>query len=173
MPNSVPPPGTDRNGPPVSRFLGPSDAVPTETAELIDQLAQLNMANERMRATLAKELGMSLHEFSALGYIDNAAGTATPKALAGNLYITTGSATALIDRMVDAGYVARAPHPTDRRSILLELTDEGRQLMERIIARYAEATQLALGQTSARQTKSIGNFVSRFTTALDSSTLAP
>lgn len=169
MPISVPPPG-DRNGPPVSRFLDPGATVPTETADLIDQLAQLNMANERMRATLAKELGMSLHEFSALGYIDNAGGAATPKALAGNLYITTGSATALIDRMVDAGLVARQPHPTDRRSILLELTDQGQSLMELIIARYAEATQAALGETSARQTKSIGNFVSRFTTALDSST---
>ena len=39
-----------------------------------------------------------------------------------------GTLTVLIDRLESKDYVRRCPHKTDRRSIIIELTDTGRQM---------------------------------------------
>ncbi|MEV4014323.1 MarR family transcriptional regulator [Nonomuraea angiospora] len=43
------------------------------------------------------------------------------------LGLTTGSVTALVDRLERLGYLARRPDPTDRRKSLIQLTDIARQ----------------------------------------------
>ncbi|WP_019616501.1 MarR family winged helix-turn-helix transcriptional regulator [Psychromonas ossibalaenae] len=50
------------------------------------------------------------------------------KELADRLGITTGTLTVQIDKLVNAGFIARRPHESDRRSILVDLTDSGRHL---------------------------------------------
>ncbi|NYE94438.1 DNA-binding MarR family transcriptional regulator [Psychromicrobium silvestre] len=46
----------------------------------------------------------------------------TPTILANRLGLTTGSVTTMLDRLTNAGYVARAPHPTDRRRLIVHAT---------------------------------------------------
>ena len=52
------------------------------------------------------------------------------KELAQCMGITTGTLTVLVDRLEDKGFVCRKPHQTDRRSILVELTDTGQKMYE-------------------------------------------
>jgi DNA-binding MarR family transcriptional regulator len=42
------------------------------------------------------------------------------------------SITSLVDRLERVGFVRREKHPTDRRAIVLAVTDEGREIAERI-----------------------------------------
>jgi DNA-binding MarR family transcriptional regulator len=42
------------------------------------------------------------------------------------------TATAVLDRMEERGFVTRRPNPDDRRSFLLDLTRDGRDLAERV-----------------------------------------
>ena len=42
------------------------------------------------------------------------------------------TATAVLDRMEERGFVIRRPNPDDRRSFLLDLTKDGRDLAERV-----------------------------------------
>ena len=51
-------------------------------------------------------------------------GPLTQRALGERLSITSGAVTMLIDRLEAAGWVRRGPHPTDRRYVLLELTEQ-------------------------------------------------
>jgi DNA-binding MarR family transcriptional regulator len=44
--------------------------------------------------------------------------------------VTTGTLTVLVDRLEERGLVQRSPHMTDRRSIMVELTDSGRTEFE-------------------------------------------
>lgn len=46
-----------------------------------------------------------------------------PSQLARRLRITTASVTVLIDRLVEAGHVRRTPDPTDRRRLVLRITE--------------------------------------------------
>ena len=42
------------------------------------------------------------------------------------MMVTNGAITGLVDRLAQEGFVIREPHPTDRRTILVRLTPEGR-----------------------------------------------
>ncbi|WP_210508914.1 MarR family winged helix-turn-helix transcriptional regulator [Naasia sp. SYSU D00057] len=79
---------------------------------------------ESYRRRLSHGLGVSVTELRALGRIGQMDGL-TPRALADQLGLTTGSVTPLLDRLEQAALIRRTPHPHDRRSIQLELTDEG------------------------------------------------
>ncbi len=56
-------------------------------------------------------------------------GTSTQKTLATTLKVSPRNVTGLVDALEASGYVARTPHPKDRRAILLTLTDQGSQTM--------------------------------------------
>ncbi len=47
------------------------------------------------------------------------------KELAGHMGLTTGTLTVAVDRLEQGGLVRRRPNEQDRRSILVELTEEG------------------------------------------------
>lgn len=52
--------------------------------------------------------------------------------LAAFLYIDKSTASRVVDALERKGYVARSPHPTDGRAVILEATPAGRELEGRI-----------------------------------------
>lgn len=69
----------------------------------------------------------------------------TPTQLYNRLLISSGGITGRIDRLEKRGLLCRSPDPEDRRSILVELTESGQDLIEkagqthfRIMERMAE-----------------------------------
>ncbi len=87
------------------------------------------LGNDRYRRTLGAELGLGDSEIHALAHLYRA-GPLTPTDLAERLGYGTGSTTAVLDRVQDAGYIERIPHPHDRRRLLVTLTDRGQQTMD-------------------------------------------
>lgn len=63
-----------------------------------------------------------LHGFA---FMRIAAGSPTTQQLAEHLGITKQASGQLVERLVNAGYLQRVPHPQDRRAQLLELTPRG------------------------------------------------
>jgi DNA-binding MarR family transcriptional regulator len=58
-------------------------------------------------------------------------GPSAPSRLAAELGLTTGSVTAMLDRMEKAGYISRTPDPADRRKLIVQATPEiAQQAME-------------------------------------------
>lgn len=55
-----------------------------------------------------------------------------PGELARRLGITPAACTALVDQLVDAGYVLRRPSQRDRRQVVLEVTPKGQRKIEAI-----------------------------------------
>jgi len=62
-----------------------------------------------------------------------------------SLGITVGAASKLTDRLVADGLVQRMPHPTDRRSSLLQLTTAGATALETGDAAFERAIDALLG----------------------------
>lgn len=69
---------------------------------------------------------------------------ATPGELTQVLVRSTGGTTKLLDRLVAAGHITRVPNPDDRRSTLVQLTGNGRRLIDVALQDHlaAEATFL-------------------------------
>ncbi len=69
----------------------------------------------------------------------------SPKELAAKLSISSASTTILIDRLVKSGHARREPHPTDRRALLIQPTEnadsEVRSTLNGMHSRMMEAAQ--------------------------------
>ena len=90
------------------------------------------------RHRIAKEAGVTASELRALARVAEA-GSITPKELAESMEMTTGAVTAISTRLVDAALMRRVDHPNDRRSLFLELTPCGDEVMNQIYREFDAA----------------------------------
>jgi DNA-binding MarR family transcriptional regulator len=90
-------------------------------------LAAVDGALRPFGLTFARYEGLVLLLFSRRGTL--------PLGIMGQrLMIHPASVTNIIDRLEDQGLVRRCPHPTDGRTTLAEITEEGRRLAEEATA---------------------------------------
>lgn len=86
----------------------------------------------------------------------------TPRDIASEVGISSASTTKLIDRLVAAGHLIRAPHPKDQRSICISVTPETAQAARETIGRqHARRFDAAVAMSSDER-----EVVIRFLTAL-------
>ncbi len=83
-------------------------------------LARLNETLEPFGLTFARYEALMLLYYSRAGALPLGK-------IGGRLQVHPTSVTNLIDGLERAGYVARTPHPTDRRTTLASITEEGRR----------------------------------------------
>ena len=76
-----------------------------------------------------KPTGLSIPQFDVLSTLTEQEGLSQSD-LATRLYVTKGTVSGLIDRLVDAGLVERRSAPGDRRSNAVFLTPEGRKVAD-------------------------------------------
>ena len=80
-----------------------------------------------MEATLA-EHGLTNPDWQVLTSLRlDPAHRSSPGELAGELELSSGAMTSRLDRLEEAGLVRRLPDPDDRRGVVVELTDAGRE----------------------------------------------
>jgi DNA-binding MarR family transcriptional regulator len=92
-------------------------------------LRQLVLGWDRYRESVANQLAVGTSEVVALGFLFQE-GPLTPREIGLRLNLTSGSITALLDRLESSGFVARSQHPDDRRSLLATVTPAGRHAMQ-------------------------------------------
>ena len=76
---------------------------------------------EVARDRAAREQNLHPTDFGCIGYLYRAEGPVSPKQVIAHMGLSSGSGTALLDRLERAGYTRRLPNPDDRRSVLIEL----------------------------------------------------
>ena len=94
-------------------------------------------------AAVERRHGLSNAAAQTLAIIEGAGGPLAPSVIASRLMITTGSMTSLLDTLERRGLVERQPHPSDRRQLLVHLTDEGQDLVDTFLPEVV-VTQTAL-----------------------------
>ncbi|NJM61010.1 MAG: MarR family transcriptional regulator [Oscillatoriales cyanobacterium RU_3_3] len=85
----------------------------------------------RMEMRDRGEPSLSVSQFRSLMFLYRHPGSSLSK-LADHLGVTRPTATAICDRLVLNGFVDRAEHPQERRSVALKLTQEGIERLDRI-----------------------------------------
>lgn len=106
------------------------DAVPAGVAaqvgEAIARLQDLTLVAEQLRVEVARYWGLTVSEVLALTHL-NGHGPLSQRELAKGLSITPSAVTVMVDRLIARGFVAKSPHPTDRRRVLVRtvLVDDG------------------------------------------------
>ena len=127
--------GKDSSGAPLG--ISPDD-------ELCAALRRFSLERDRLMSLTARNTGISIAELNAMDALEAAGGEITPGELAARLSLSSGAVTALGDRLERAGWIARVPHPTDRRSVLMRLTRKAVQEGRRLLGAFsAEADAMA------------------------------
>jgi DNA-binding MarR family transcriptional regulator len=90
-------------------------------AELGDEMRVLQTAVDALDEAVAGYLGVNRTDLRCLDVLMRM-GTATAGQLAAELGLTTGSVTALLDRLARLGYLTRSPDTADRRRVVIQPT---------------------------------------------------
>jgi len=109
---------------------------------------------------VVRDKGISLSQVHAIELLGGH-GAMRMKELASKIGVTTGTLTVQIDKMVKAQWVNRRPHESDRRSILVELTDKGRALFLEHDALHLQLTTDLTANMSAEERAVLLNLLTR------------
>jgi MarR family 2-MHQ and catechol resistance regulon transcriptional repressor len=99
------------------------------------------------------EAGLCLSDFAALEALMHK-GPLTITEIQAKVLLASGSMTAAVDRLESKGLVTRRATPSDRRAKVLELTKEGKRVVEAAFRRHAaelEAAMAVLNDTERLQ----------------------
>jgi DNA-binding MarR family transcriptional regulator len=113
-------------------------------------VSRLERAAHLVGRYLEHELGLTQAEAHVLARL--AAGEASsPTALHRASGLTPSTLTSVLDRLAARGLVVRAPHPDDRRSLVVTLTAAGRNTAAEVVSVVArlEAAAAAAGGDAA------------------------
>jgi len=119
------------------------DALSTEAYASVVRAGQALLA-EIDRAML-DSLDVKQPVFTALAVLDGAGEPLTPSQIAERVLVASATMTATLDGLERRGWVRRIPNPDDRRSVLVEITVDGRAAADRALPgiRKIEKTMMA------------------------------
>jgi DNA-binding MarR family transcriptional regulator len=76
---------------------------------------------------------LSVAAFQVLAIIEGEGAPLPPSVVADRMLTTTGTMTSLLDTLMRRGLVHRKPHPSDRRMLLVDITDAGRDVVDVVL----------------------------------------
>lgn len=132
------------------------------TPEKITEAARrLDIAMTSLLAALSRAVGISVPEMIALEHLDDE-GSIGPSELARRLQLTTGAVTALADRLEESGHLERAPHPTDRRRVMLKRTRKADEDLAAEIVPMAMQIRALAERLTVDERQAAGRFLDGF-----------
>ena len=125
--------------------------------DVLELLYRRDVAVGRLRVALGRTLGLSDGETLAVMHL--AHGELTTARLAGILGLSSGGATAFVQRLERLGHVKRRSHPRDQRSSLISLTPATREIVERAEASLGTGLERALAGLDAAAQAAVAGFL--------------
>ncbi len=92
----------------------------------------------------------------------------SPGSLMQQTLVTSGTMTNRVDRLEKRGFVRRGPAPSDRRGVLVRLTDEGRQVVDAAMADLLGREQELLSHLPVRERERLATSLRTLLGALES-----
>lgn len=130
-----------------------------DVVRALDELLSTDAAVDR--ATL-HSLGIGANDAKVLRHLlDREIGgePATPRVLTELLGISSAATTALIDRLAEAGWVVREPHPSDRRSVFIRATVPPGSPARRLLSVRRVAVSSAAARLGASERRTVVDFL--------------
>lgn len=124
-----------------------------------------HLLDDQMRDSLS-HVGLTKEEFKVLIALHS--GPRTHGALCRELHVSTGAMTNRLDKLERATLVSRTRDPSDRRGVLLELTDPGRERLDAYIDLGAQRERMLLDGLTASDKRSLNALLRKLVDSLES-----
>ncbi|RDK06223.1 MarR family winged helix-turn-helix transcriptional regulator [Cupriavidus lacunae] len=131
---------------------------------VIGRLGRLNRHTARAIEAALGETGLQPWEFDVLATLRRTGPpyVLSPGALIGSLMITSGTMTNRLDHLERAGLVRRQPNPEDRRGLLVELTEAGRERVDRALELHVANEHRLLADLTATERAQLAALLRRW-----------
>jgi DNA-binding MarR family transcriptional regulator len=126
----------------------------TSPMGIVGRISRLSLVVEKELEPVFVQWGLNHWSFDMLATLrrTGAPYRLSPTELFRSMMVTSGTMTNRIDRLAEKMLVRRVPDPEDRRGILVELTDEGRELIDSVrISHVANEARLLQPLSSEEQ----------------------
>ena len=112
-----------------------------EPMEVLSRISRLARHLDRLRAGAFSAHDLESWEFDVLAALRRSGPPyrLSPGQLLRETLVTSGTMTNRVDRLAERGLVMRQDHPNDRRGVLVELTDAGRNVVDAAFAELMSA----------------------------------
>lgn len=123
-----------------------------------------------LRRRFAQDLsrhGLTFHQFITLLSLHRTGDSCRMGPLAEATMQSAASMTAIVDRLLERGLVERRRDPTDRRSVVVSLTEAGQELLRQIKADRHHAVKRALGQLSVEERSHLASILEKMIQSLE------
>ena len=91
----------------------------------------------------------------------------SPTQLFKGLMLSSAGITSRLDRLEERGLVRRERHPNDRRGVLVELTDEGRVVLEQAVRANTDAERELMAGLDAAESRQLAELLKKMLAALE------
>lgn len=132
------------------------------TDRLIRALRAYLSETEIYIGTAGREVEMHRTDLTGLGVILDRGSTGvstTPGQLSAALHLSAPATSAMLDRLERLGHIRRTPNPTDRRSVVVEITDHALAVGGSMFGRLGARMQPVLDRRSDDQLAEIADFL--------------
>ncbi|MEU3014134.1 MarR family winged helix-turn-helix transcriptional regulator [Nocardia asteroides] len=147
--------------------------VDVSPMEIVGRITRLSRILEQDLKRFFAGHGMEFWEFDVLATLRRSGGDTglTAGALNRAAMVTSGAITNRIDRLEAKNLVRRVPSPDDRRSVFVQLTAEGRELVDHVLPLHVENEQRLLASLGADDRAQLANLLRTLAVGLDDVTL--
>ena len=139
-----------------------AEARPDDAERLFRALRAYLSETEIYIGAAGREAEMHRTDLTGLGIVmdrGELGQTTTPGQLSTALHLSAPATSAMLDRLERLGHVHRVPHPTDRRSILVQMTDHARQVGGAMFEPLAAHLAPVVSRRTAAQLAEIAAFL--------------
>jgi DNA-binding MarR family transcriptional regulator len=91
----------------------------------------------------------------------------SPTQLFKGLMLSSAGITSRLDRLEERGLVRRERHPNDRRGVLVELTDEGRVVLEQAVRANTDAERELMAGLDEAEARQLAELLKKMLAALE------
>lgn len=120
-----------------------------------------NISSVLFRNAISRKLGLASTDAECLNLL-SIKEVSTPKDIARYAGLTTGSTTAMLDRLEKAKFIKRQPNPTDRRGILVEINEQWAKTVGPLVEDVQKAQAELVASYSDEELETIADFLTRF-----------
>lgn len=145
------------------------DSKTNAKRHLIVTTQEYGIASVLFRNAIGRKLGLNITDIGCINYLF-IRGTSTPTELARYAGLTSGSTTAMLDRLERAQLVRRKPNPHDRRGTLVEVHPRSREAIGPMVSGSQAAQNELLNGYSTKELATIADFLTRFTAIVNQQT---
>lgn len=137
----------------------PSPATSDEATERLRVWLRLLKFNRRVEARLRErfraEFDTTLPRFDVMAALSRREQGLKMSELSGELRVSNGNVTGIVDRLAEDGFLVRAPVPNDRRASLVRLTRKGQEEFARQAAAHHGWIDDLLGDLSLDEARAL------------------